>query len=294
MLPSGGDPTVGAAIDPAAGEGNACVTTATGDVSRDRHVPAAAGALRRLHAAGGADCDRRCWRSRASQDTAQMAARLWDVGPEGASQRLVARGLYRPRARKREVFQLHPNGYRFRGGHVAKLELLGSDPPYGRVSNAPFRVEVERLELRLPVREQPDCDDDPRGSGARGPRRSDVWRPGRLARQRYERADAPQAEHERTRSPARRRAGNQGTPARSFGQDTRIRGQAEQAACPSRVSHSLGCVRGRAAALACGAALRRVHRRLGGRSRGVSCGPCPTSASRSPRSRRIPGSSTMR
>jgi len=69
----------------------------------------------------------------------------------------VARGLYRPSGRGTEVFQLHPNGYRFRSGHVAKLELLGSDPPYGRVSNAPFRVELERLELRLPVRDQPDC-----------------------------------------------------------------------------------------------------------------------------------------
>ena len=33
------------------------------------------------------------------------------------------------------VFQLHPQGYHFAAGHVAKLELLPSDLPYGRFSN---------------------------------------------------------------------------------------------------------------------------------------------------------------
>ena len=55
-----------------------------------------------------------------------LAARLWDVAPGGATQTLVARALYRPRPGKHQVFQLHPNGWRFAAGHVPKLELVGT------------------------------------------------------------------------------------------------------------------------------------------------------------------------
>ena len=60
------------------------------------------------------------------------------------------------------MFQLHPNGYRFADGHVAKLELLPKDSgtaagnSYGRTSNNQANVTVENLELRLPVLEAPD------------------------------------------------------------------------------------------------------------------------------------------
>jgi hypothetical protein len=84
---------------------------------------------------------------------AQVAARLWDVSPDGRSQTLVARGLYRPSGRAGDTWQLHANGWRFAPGHVPKLELLGSDPPYARPSNQPFSIDVAGLELRLPVRE---------------------------------------------------------------------------------------------------------------------------------------------
>jgi hypothetical protein len=53
------------------------------------------------------------------------------------------------------VFQLHPQAYRFAEGDVAKLELLPSDGPYARPSNAQAPIEVSNLELRLPVLEQP-------------------------------------------------------------------------------------------------------------------------------------------
>jgi predicted acyl esterase len=89
---------------------------------------------------------------------AQIAGRLWDVAPDGASQTLVARGEYRPRgAAKREVWQLHANGWKFKRGHVPKLELLGSSPPSSRPSNGSFQIDVQRLELRLPTRDKPDC-----------------------------------------------------------------------------------------------------------------------------------------
>ncbi len=60
----------------------------------------------------------------------QIAARLLDVDTGTNTQTLVARGLWRPAITsgpERQVFQLHPNGYRFADGHVVKLELLPKD-----------------------------------------------------------------------------------------------------------------------------------------------------------------------
>ena len=92
--------------------------------------------------------------------TSQIAARLLDVDPASGNETLVARGLYRPEINSgteatRQVFQLHPNGWKFAAGHVAKLELLPADQPYGRNSNGQAPVTVSNLELRLPVLEQP-------------------------------------------------------------------------------------------------------------------------------------------
>jgi fermentation-respiration switch protein FrsA (DUF1100 family) len=85
----------------------------------------------------------------------EIAARLLDVSPEG-TENLVARGLYRPTGGDQEmVFQLHPQAYHFAAGHVAKLELLPSDFPYGRFSNLQNNVTVSDLELRLPVTDAP-------------------------------------------------------------------------------------------------------------------------------------------
>ena len=156
VLPGGGDPSVGAAVDPATGGGDACAATAPRDVpgTASYRLPAAGGDGYTLLGAPTIVAELGLTGER---DTAQIAARLWDVAPDGATQTLVARGLYRPAGRGVEVFQLHPNGWRFAPGHVARLELLGADPPYARPSNAPFRVEVRSLELRLPVREEPDC-----------------------------------------------------------------------------------------------------------------------------------------
>ena len=157
VLPGGGDPRVAAAIDPVTGGGNACAATGAEDQSGTAtyRLPAARGGGYTLLGAPTviAELD-----LTGDPHTAQVAARLWDVAPDGSSQTLVARGLYRPAGKGTDVFQLHPNGYRFAPGHVAKLELLGSDAPYARPSNAPFRIEVERVELRLPVRDRPDCE----------------------------------------------------------------------------------------------------------------------------------------
>jgi fermentation-respiration switch protein FrsA (DUF1100 family) len=91
----------------------------------------------------------------ASNPNSEIAARLVDVSPEG-TESLIARGLYRPSSSTQEmVFQLHPQGYHFAAGHVAKLELLPSDALYGRPSNLQTNIAVSDLELRLPVMEQP-------------------------------------------------------------------------------------------------------------------------------------------
>jgi hypothetical protein len=85
----------------------------------------------------------------------EIAARLLDVSP-GGTESLVARGVYRPVGGGQQmVFQLHPQGYHFDAGHVAKLELLPSDYPYMRFSNLQANVTISDLELRLPVTEQP-------------------------------------------------------------------------------------------------------------------------------------------
>ena len=93
--------------------------------------------------------------------TSQVAARLLDVDPSTNTESLVARGLYRPEINSgststRQVFQLHPAGWKFAAGHIAKLELLPADQPYGRDSNGQGTVTVSNLELRLPTAEQPD------------------------------------------------------------------------------------------------------------------------------------------
>jgi hypothetical protein len=148
ILSTGGDPQVAAAIDPVAGGGDACASTKT-DASPGTAVyslPTSSGwtmlgepvVSARLSVTGTA---------------AQIAARLWDVAPGGASQTLVARGTYRPSGSgSTETFKLHANGWRFEKGHTPKLELLGADAPYTRVSNGAFTVTVNSLELRVPAR----------------------------------------------------------------------------------------------------------------------------------------------
>jgi hypothetical protein len=152
---AGGDPSVALALDPAAGGGDGCVPSqaATAPGTADYRLPAApAGGYTLL----GAPTVVARLRVQGEPSNTQVASRLWDVAPDG-TQRLVARALHRPSGSETDVWQLHPNGWTFAAGHVPRLELLGADAPYGRPSNEPFRIAVDSLELRLPVRERPDC-----------------------------------------------------------------------------------------------------------------------------------------
>jgi fermentation-respiration switch protein FrsA (DUF1100 family) len=151
---TGGSPATSAAVDPvAATANNGCIT-----IPRSDETNAASYELRAARGKGylmiGAPTI--VARIAASDQNAQIQARLWDVASDGR-QTLVTHGAYRPRLdrRRRQVFQLNPNGWRFAAGHRAKLELLGRDAPYGRPSNGSFTVRVSRLELRLPVRDRP-------------------------------------------------------------------------------------------------------------------------------------------
>jgi predicted acyl esterase len=70
---------------------------------------------------------------------------------------LVSRAVYRltRNQRGRLVFQLNGNGWRFRKGHRAKLELLGRDAPTYRAVRSHFSATVSDLTVALPVRERP-------------------------------------------------------------------------------------------------------------------------------------------
>jgi predicted acyl esterase len=155
ISPAAGDPTIGQAFDPIAG-GGACASTSGSDqpgVATYR-LPAATGSGYTLMGSPTVVAD-----INSPGPTSQLAARLLDLAPDG-TETLVARALYRPDVNPgptptRQVFQLHPDGGKFAAGHVAKLELLPNDAPYGRVSNGQLPVTVSNLQLRLPVLEKP-------------------------------------------------------------------------------------------------------------------------------------------
>ncbi len=148
--------TVGQAFDPISG-GGACATASATDqagAATYRLDPAPAGGFTLMGSPTiVADIA-------SAGSTSQIAARLLDVDTVSGMETLVARGLYRPEINAtatQQVFQLHPNGWKFAEGHVAKLELLPADQPYGRNSNGQLTVTVSSLELRLPVIEPPGC-----------------------------------------------------------------------------------------------------------------------------------------
>ena len=151
VLSSSGSPAVSRAIDPITGQG-ACASTPAADEAgtASYRLPAAPGSGYTLLGSPAVSA-----RFAVTGRDPAVAIRLWDVAPGGATQTLVARALLRPRKGSRQVFQLHPNGWRFAAGHVPKLELVGRDSPYGRPSNFDWSIQVSDLQLRLPVHDKP-------------------------------------------------------------------------------------------------------------------------------------------
>ena len=141
-----GNPDTAAAIDPISGDG-ACVRVRA---RRDRGTAQLRRRFARPFTMLGLPTIEAGIRTRGRGGL--IAARLWDV--HRGRQTLVSRGVYRLRdnQRGRITFQLFGNGWRFRRGHVAKLELLGRDPNFMRTSNLRFSVRVSRLRMDLPGR----------------------------------------------------------------------------------------------------------------------------------------------
>lgn len=83
-----------------------------------------------------------------------LAARLWDVRPDG-SKILVTRGAYRVAAGQigRVSFQLDGNQYRFGVGSRPRVELLSTDSPYVRPSNFASSTLATRVAVALPTAE---------------------------------------------------------------------------------------------------------------------------------------------
>lgn len=150
------NPAVDRAVDPIAG-GGACATTSAADQpgTATYRLPKPAGGGYTLLGSPTVIAD-----LAVTGTNAALTARLWDVGPGGDQQTLVARQVYRPDASGRQVFQLHPNGWRFAPGHTPKLELIGTDSPYSRPPNGEYTVAVSALELRLPVADKPGSSPD--------------------------------------------------------------------------------------------------------------------------------------
>ncbi len=150
---AGGDPSVAKVFDPITGTSDTGATDACTTVA-DAREPGTAVAQARSR--GFTLLGRPTVRAqiRTSGRYGEIAARLWDVA--GGRRLLVARGVYRLRDNQRGalVFQLNGNGYRFPAGHVARVELLGSDARYYRKSNGRFTVRVTKLAVELPTRER--------------------------------------------------------------------------------------------------------------------------------------------
>ena len=153
ISPTAGDPAIGNTFDPVFG-GGACAQASAADQpgTATYRLPAASGAGYMLMGSPTVVA-----KFKLTDANSQVAARLLDVGPDG-KETLVGRGLWRPKTDPgfvKQVFQLHPNGWHFAPGHIAKLELLPNDAPYGRVSNGQQPVQVKNLQLTLPVLEKP-------------------------------------------------------------------------------------------------------------------------------------------
>ncbi len=151
ILSAAGNPVIAKTIDPIAGGGACATVTATdqGPGVATYRLPAATGAGYTLLGAPRVTAD-----LAVTGQFAYIAARLWDVDPSSNTETLVARGLYRINGSApdgRQTFQLHPGAWHFAAGHIPKLELLGQDPPYARISNGTFSIQVSKLKLELPT-----------------------------------------------------------------------------------------------------------------------------------------------
>jgi dienelactone hydrolase len=153
----GGDPSVGAAIDPVTGGGDHCAKTTSAEApGTARHVVAEAGE-RAITVIGSPRLRAELEVTGARPLDAQLAGRLWDVDPETGEQVLVTRGVLRPSGASQRWF-LYPASWRMEPGHRLELELLGRDPPFHRPSNDDFEIAISNLRVIVPTRQRRPAD----------------------------------------------------------------------------------------------------------------------------------------
>lgn len=90
-------------------------------------------------------------------------APLWDVAPQTDVQTFVTQALVRldPETSNAEgtrprVLQLHANAYSFDPGHRAELQILGRSTTYVEPPAHAYIVRIARLDVRLPVADDPN------------------------------------------------------------------------------------------------------------------------------------------
>ena len=84
----------------------------------------------------------------------QLAARLWDVAPDG-TQTLVTRGAHRvvgSGLSGQSQYELFGNHWRFEAGHRLMLEVTADDSPFLRRNNFPGTATIDSARLVLPGR----------------------------------------------------------------------------------------------------------------------------------------------
>jgi len=143
---AGGNPALGAALNPVTGLTEACQTVpAEDDPNTATYAMTSPGFTLLGRTTVTATI-------RTTGANGELASRLWDVLPEGR-ERLIDRGVYRLTDNQQGsiTFQLHGAGYRFAAGDTVKLELLGRDSPYYRPSRSRFSVELSKLSASLPT-----------------------------------------------------------------------------------------------------------------------------------------------
>jgi dienelactone hydrolase len=85
-------------------------------------------------------------------DPRVLAARLYDLYPDG-TQVLVDRGVRRlTQANGTTVLDLHGAGWRFPTGHRVRIEIAQDDDPYIKSSNLPGSLMISAAKLQLPIR----------------------------------------------------------------------------------------------------------------------------------------------
>ena len=152
IVSGSGNPLVGVKIDPVTGGGDACALVDPGVAPGVATASKVVRPGRPVTLTGAPEISATLAIEGSAPAVSQVAARLWDVAPDGDSQLLVGRGTFRPSAQGAASWQLHPAAWRFKPGHTILLELLGGDPPYARPSNGAFTITVDHLDVRLPTR----------------------------------------------------------------------------------------------------------------------------------------------